>query len=445
MLVEPSKIIVKQVCGLRGVIRVPGDKSISHRVALLGALAEGQTTVRGFLGAEDCQNTLKCLRQMGVQFTQEPEVDIPGSLRIVIQGVGLRGLKEPEDLLYTGNSGTGIRLLTGVLSGQPFFSVISGDEQVRRRPMGRVTIPLREMGAQIWGRQGGNLAPLAIQGGPLRPIEYSSPVASAQVKSALLLAGLFAEGVTQVTEPSLSRDHTERLLASFGAEVQRQGLSVSVKGNPRLVGQHLVIPGDLSSASFFIVGALITPDSDLLIRDVGMNPTRTGLLEVLQEMGGDIQILHLREEKGEPIADLRIRSSRLQGARVSAEQIPRLIDEVPILAVAAACAEGTTVIEGAQELRVKESDRLKTTADLLSRLGVSVEELPDGLKITGTGRKPFQRPFIGAYLQSYGDHRIAMAGAIAGLVAEGETVIEDTHCINTSFPGFQQVLMSVLG
>lgn len=445
MLAEPSRILVKPVRGLKGVIRVPGDKSLSHRVALLGALAEGQTTVRGFLGAKDCQNTLNCLKQMGVQFTQEPEGDIPGSLRIVIQGVGLRGLKEPEDLLYTGNSGTGIRLLTGVLSGQPFFSVISGDEQIRRRPMGRVTFPLREMGAQIWGRQGGNLAPLAIQGGPLHPIEYTSPVASAQVKSALLLAGLFAEGVTQVTEPSLSRDHTERLLAAFGAEVQRQGLSVSVKGHPRLVGQSIVIPGDFSSASFFIVGALITPNSDLLIRDVGVNPTRTGLLEVLQEMGGDIQILHPREEQGEPIADLRVRSSRLQGTRVSAEQIPRLIDEVPILAIAAACAEGTTVIEGAQELRVKETDRLRTTADLLSRLGASVEELPDGLKITGTERKPFQPPFTGAFLPSYGDHRIAMAGAIAGLVAEGETVIENIDCINTSFPEFQEVLMSVLG
>jgi len=415
--------------GIRGEITVPGDKSISHRAVILGAIAEGMTEVRGLLRGEDSLNTLRAFQKMGVEIRDSGD-------RILIRGAGLRGLKEPMEVLDMGNSGTGIRLLSGLLAGQDLFAVLAGDASLSRRPMGRVTHPLREMGAKILGRDDGSLAPLAIQGGELHGIDYVSPVASAQVKSALLLAGLNAEGRTSVTEPSLSRDHTERMLRRFGVQVEQSGTTVSVNGVERFSGTRISVPSDFSSAAFFIVAALIVDGSDLLIRNVGINPTRTGLLGILKRMGARMD-LENRDGGEEPVADIHVQTSHLKGTNVAPEEVPAAIDEFPILCVAAAMASGTTRIIGASELRFKETDRIRAMAVNLQIVGSEVEELEDGLLILG------QESLKEGECNSFGDHRVAMAMAVAGLRSEPGITILDTGCIRTSFPGFEEMLKQV--
>jgi 3-phosphoshikimate 1-carboxyvinyltransferase len=425
-----EQLSVKPSKGLRGEITVPGDKSISHRAVILGAIAEGRTEIRGLLRGEDTLNTVKAFRQMGVAVED-------GGDRLVIEGAGRRGLQEPRDLLDMGNSGTGMRLLAGLLAGQDFFSVLTGDVYLRQRPMRRVTRPLRAMGATILGRDGGRFAPLAIRGGHLAGIDHISPVSSAQVKSAVLLAGLHAQGGrTSVTEPYPSRDHTERMLRQFGGRIETVGTTVTVDGGQRLSGCAIDVPADFSSAAFFAVAALIVKGSDLHLRGVGVNPTRTGLLPILQRMGARIEVAP-RGEGEEPIADLHVVSSPLRGTTVTPDEVPAAIDEFPILCVAAAFAQGETTIAGASELRVKETDRIRAMRENLQAVGADVSEREDGLVIRGG------TPLRGARCNSFGDHRIVMAMAVAGLCGAGETVIEDTACIGTSFPGFRKILESV--
>lgn len=425
------ELLVTGVRRLKGEIMVPGDKSISHRSAMLGALAEGQTRISGFLRGEDCLSTLKCLEECGAEFKWLPGWELQ------VEGKGLFGLQEPGQVLDCGNSGTTIRLLMGVLAGLEGMAVLTGDGSLRRRPMGRVVEPLRQMGVEISGRQGGRLAPLVLKGGQVQPISYRSPVASAQVKSAVLLAGLKADGVTSVTEPEPSRDHTERMLQAFGAKVTKAGLTASVEGRPRLFGQTLRVPGDISSAAFFLVAGSIIPGSEILIKGVGVNPTRTGILEVLSAMGAEIRLENQRLEAGEPVADLLVRHRPLKGTEIKGEIIPRLIDEIPVLAVAAALAEGETVIRDAAELRVKESDRIAVMTKELSKMGAQIEELPDGMVIQGGST------LAGAHCLAYEDHRIAMALAVAGMAARGETRIEGAESIAVSFPGFHDCLEKV--
>jgi 3-phosphoshikimate 1-carboxyvinyltransferase len=425
---------------LKGTISVPGDKSITHRAIILTSLADGISTVSKYCRGEDCLNTMRACQALGVQIEESPE-----TLRV--HGKGLWGLSEPAAPIDCGNSGTGIRLLTGLLAGQDFFTVLTGDDSIRRRPMGRVVKPLREMGAMIAGRKGGELAPLAVTGSKLRSISYSSPVASAQIKSSLLLAALFAQGTTRISEPRLSRDHTERMFEYFGIPLRREGMTVSLDGRPAVgwnAASELMVPGDLSAAAFFLVGASIVPASDITIRGVGVNPTRTGLLEVLTRMGADVQLLNRREEAGEPVADLRVKSAALRGVTIGSDLIPQTIDEFPILCVAAAVADGQTVISGAGELRVKESDRIATMAAELRKMGVQVTEQPDGMIIQGVGKPKENGRLTAATCQSHGDHRVAMSLAIAGLTASTNTVIDDTACIETSFPDFQHKLLELL-
>lgn len=420
---------MKQGPALRGTVAVPGDKSISHRAVMLGALAEGETVIDNFLPGEDCLSTIKCLRKLGVTI-QGPE---DGQVRV--SGRGLYGLVEPDDVLDAGNSGTTMRLLLGILAGQPFFSVITGDTSLRRRPMARVTGPLIQMGASIIGRQDNSLAPLAVRGGSVKPIHYISPVASAQVKSAVLLAGLFAGGETSVTEPHRSRDHTERMLGFFGAQVGVTGTTSLVKGRPQLTAKRLHVPGDISSSSFLMVAAAAIPGSDLILTRVGINPTRSGMIDVLTEMGAGIELLNFNEEGGEPVADIHVYyQGRLTGVTVGGELIPRLIDEIPVLAVAAALAEGKTEIRDAAELKVKESNRIFTVAQMLAGFGAQVEELPDGLFVKGGS------PLTGCVCESHGDHRVALAACVAGLLAEGTTMVRGAECINVSYPGFKNLL-----
>lgn len=422
---------VRPAAALRGEITVPGDKSISHRSIMLGSLAEGTTTVRGFLHGEDNHATLKAFRAMGVTIDELAD----GVLRI--EGKGLDGLCEPGDVIDCGNSGTTIRLMTGLLAGQSFFSVLTGDRYLRKRPMKRVVGPLAAMGARIWGRRGGELAPLAIQGGGLRATAYDSPIASAQVKSALLLAGLYAEGETTVREPHLSRDHSERMLRYFGAEVRPFAGGVTVGGRPRLTGREVQVPGDISSAAFFMVAALITSGSELLIRNVGVNPTRSGIIDILRAMGGQLELLGEREVSGEPVADVLVRSSVLKGIEIGGEVVPRAIDEFPVVSVAASFAEGTTVIRDAHELRVKETDRIAAMTAELTRLGAKVEAREDGMVIDGGAQ------LAGGEVTSHGDHRIAMSMAVAALRASGPVTIDDTECTATSFPNFWDLLGAV--
>lgn len=426
-----ADLIVKPSRGLRGEITPPGDKSLSHRAVMFSALAEGTTEITGFLAGEDTLNTVKAMRMLGI------DVDDLGSGRFVVHGKGLYGLAEPSGVLDLGNSGTGMRLLAGLLAGQDFFSVLTGDQYLVKRPMGRIADPLRSMGAAIDGKAGGKFAPLSIRGAgrKTKAIDYQSPVASAQVKSAVLLCGLYGDGVTSVSEPHKSRDHTERMLRFFGLDVVEKGLSVSIRGKQTLrPSGPLNIPADISSAAFFLVAAAVVPGSDLLIRNVGINPTRTGILDVLNGMGADIALENQREQAGEPVADLRVRHRVLHATEISGAIIPRLIDEIPVLAVAAACAEGTTTIRNAEELRVKESDRIATMATELRKLGADVRELPDGMEITG------KKTLRGSLCESHGDHRIAMSLAVAGLVAEGTTTVRDAEWIETSFPGFSAML-----
>lgn len=422
---------VKGAVALRGEICVPGDKSISHRSIMLGSLARGTTLVYGFLHGEDNHATLNAFRSMGITI-EELE---GGVLRI--EGRGLNGLCEPTDVIDCGNSGTTIRLMTGLLSGQNFFSVLTGDRYLRKRPMKRVVKPLGEMGARIWGRGGGDLAPLAIQGGGLTGVSYDSPISSAQVKSALLLAGLYADGETTVREPHLSRDHSERMLSYFGADVRPFDGGVTISPDPDLQGRDVHVPGDISSAAFFMVAALITPGSELLIKNVGVNPTRSGIIDILQGMGGSIELLNQRDLAGEPVADLLVRSSVLKGIQIGGSVVPRAIDEFPVVSVAASFAEGVTTIRDARELRVKETDRIAAMTSELSRLGAKVEALEDGMRIEGG------ESIAGGVVQSHGDHRIAMSMAVAALRGRGEVVIEDTGCTATSFPNFWELLGQV--
>ncbi len=410
---------------LSGRLRVPGDKSVSHRAVMVGSLAEGTTRVSGFLEGADSLATLAAFRAMGVDITG------PDHGRLEIRGVGLHGLRAPAAPLDLGNSGTSMRLLAGLLAGQSFDATLVGDASLSRRPMGRVTDPLAAMGARIQGSPGGT-APLAVHGGQaLRGIDYALPVASAQVKSALLLAGLYAEGETCVTEPAPTRDHTERMLAGFGWPVRRDGPRVCLGGGGRLAARDLEVPADISSAAFFLVGASIAPGSDLVLEHVGVNPTRDGVLTILRAMGADIQVLNPRDAGGEPVADLRVRSAPLHGIDIPEDQVPLAIDEFPALFVAAACAEGRTTLTGAAELRVKESDRIQVMADGLQALGVRAAPRDDGIVIHGG-------PLSGGRVDSHGDHRVAMAFAVAGLRAAGPVVIDDCANVDTSFPGFPE-------
>jgi len=416
-----------------GEISVPADKSISHRAVMISSLSEGACNISNLLESDDCLRTVECFRAMGVPI----EKNSAGVY--LIRGRGLKGLKVPRDILYVGNSGTSIRLLVGILAGQDFTSTITGDESIKQRPMKRVVEPLRKMGAAIRGRDDGNFAPLEVKGSVLAPIDYTMPVASAQVKSCLMLAALFADGATKLTEPAASRDHTERMFSFFDIPFSKDGNVIRLASPGAIKPRDLSIPGDISSAAFFIVAALIVPGSALLIKDVGLNPTRTGIIDVLCKMGGQIEIRNKKELFGEPRGDVFVKNSSLSGIEISGDMIPRMIDEVPAFAVAAAFASGTTVISDAQELKVKESDRIKTTAGELKKMGARIEEKEDGLVIEGGF------PLKGAVCESHGDHRIAMSLAVAALASEGETTVLDCDCIGTSFPGFYTILKDIVG
>ncbi|HLB25961.1 MAG TPA: 3-phosphoshikimate 1-carboxyvinyltransferase [Nitrospirota bacterium] len=423
---------------LKGEIRVPGDKSISHRAVMLGSVAEGVSRVSNFLTGEDSVNTARAFAGMGV------EIEGVGGSELTVRGRGLRGLKKPDAPLDLGNSGTSMRLLAGLLSAQGFGCTLTGDEYLRRRPMDRVVRPLTLMGARLSGQGEKNCPPLTIDPAPpegLKGIDYVSPIASAQVKSAVLLAGLYASGETKVFEPMKSRDHTERMVRYMGAEVKEDGLKVSVRGGQRLEARDFSVPGDISSAAFFMVAAAVVPGSRLVIRDVGVNPTRTGIIDILRLMNAAITIEDPRGDGPEPVADIVVEHSELSGIEIGGELFLRAIDEFPVICIAAAAAKGVTVIKDAAELRVKESDRIAAMAGELRKAGVRVEEEPDGLVIEGGW------PVKSAVVDSHGDHRVAMSMAVAGLIAEGGKkdgmLINDTECINTSFPGFEGLLESI--
>lgn len=417
--------------GLTGKIRVPGDKSVSHRSVMFSAIAKGQVRVRNFLEAADCLSTASCMRALGAGVERQAD----GSF--LVTGVGLHGLKEPQGILDAGNSGTTLRLLLGILAAQPFFSALSGDASLSRRPMGRVVEPLTRMGATIRGRGANRFLPLAVlpHEGSLRAMDYESPVASAQVKSAVLLAGLYAERETCLTEPALSRDHTERMLSAFGARIEREGTKVTIEPADELFApEEIVVPGDISSAAYWLVAASLIEGSDIILQNVGVNPTRTGILDVLSDMGANITIDNERESGGEALADIRVRTASLRGTSFGGEIIPRLIDEIPILAVAALFADGDTVISGAAELRVKETDRLAAVTTELNRLASgAVEAKEDGMVIHGG------RTLSPASCRTYDDHRMAMSLAVAGAAGVGVT-LDAPSCVNISYPSFYQTL-----
>ncbi len=412
----------------KGEFSPPPDKSISHRAVIFSSLAKGTSTVRNFLRAQDTFSTINAFRSLGIEIIDE-------GAALTIHGKGIHGLSEPQDVIDCGNSGTTIRLLSGVLSGSPFFSVLTGDSSLRTRPMGRVIKPLSLMGANIIARDDSRYPPLAIKGGNLTPIKYVMPVASAQVKSALLLAGLYAEGDTEILEPIKSRDHSEKMLPAFGADISVEGLRITVRGSRELKPLDTHVPGDFSSAAFFIVASLLIPGAEITVRNVGLNPTRTGLLGVLKSMGAAIEISNIHDVSGEPVGDIYSSGkSALRAVSITGKTVPSLIDEFPILCVAAALAEGTTTIKGAEELRVKESDRIKAIATELRKMGVEIEEYPDGLGIKGAEN------LRGAEVESHGDHRIAMSMAVAALIAEGKTVINGASAVDISFPGFFDII-----
>jgi len=416
---------------LAGEITPAGDKSISHRAVILGAIAEGDTQVTGFLQGEDTLNTARALAAMGVR------IDGLGTPEMRVHGVGLRGLQPPPNQLDMGNSGTGLRLLMGVLAGQGFSTTLVGDASLSKRPMDRIAVPLGQMGIRVEGQGEKCAPPVTVHGGKPRPIEYHSLVASAQVKSAVLLAGLYAGGTTRVVEPALSRDHTERMLAAFGADVSREGCEVSVSGVARLSGRLVNVPGDTSSAAYFIAAAVLCDVAQVVVHNTLLNPTRTGLLTVLDRMGADITRENETSQTGETVGSIRARTSALRATRIAGDEIPSLIDELPLLAVLATQADGSTEIRDAAELRVKESDRLAVTARCLEAMGATVEELPDGMIIHGPTE------LRNATLDSQGDHRIAMSFAVAGLIADGETTIGGAEYVHTSFPGFVQAMRSI--
>lgn len=411
---------------LKGEVTIPGDKSISHRAVMFGSLAEGTTEVTNFLQGADCLSTIEAFRQMGITIENTPE-------RILIHGRGLHGLNAPSDVLDMGNSGTTTRLISGILAGQPFESTLTGDASIQKRPMRRIMEPLSMMGASIVSINGNDCAPLHITGAPLHGIHYHSKVASAQVKSAVLLAGLYADGETLVTEPSLSRNHTEIMLRTFGADLTSEGRTAKVCPEPRLEGQKIHVPGDISSAAYFIAAGLLVPGAEILIKNVGINPTRDGILKVAQEMGGNITLLNENHD-GEPTADLLVKHSRLHGVVIEGDIIPTLIDELPIINIMAACAEGTTVIRNAAELKVKESNRIDVMVQYLGAMGCDITGTEDGMVIVGG------RPLHGTEVDSHMDHRIAMSFAIASLIAEGETIIKGSDVVNISYPNFYKDL-----
>lgn len=419
------------VHSLQGEIKVPGDKSISHRAVMFGAIANGKTTIEGFLPGEDCLCTISCFEKLGVKIEQT-------ETEVVIYGKGWEGLEEPEQILDVGNSGTTTRLMLGILATRPFHSVVIGDDSIAKRPMARVTKPLKEIGAVIDGRGEGNYTPLSIRGGQTKGITYSSPVASAQVKSAILLAGLQSEGVTTVTEPHKSRDHTERMLRAFGVQLHEDETTVSVRGGQILTAQHVVVPGDISSAAFFLVAGAIVPNSKITLTNVGINDTRTGIIDVLKMMGAKIQVTNERVINEEKMADLTIFTSELRGIEISGEIIPRLIDEIPVIAVLATQANGITVIKDAEELKVKETNRIDTVVSQLKILGAKIEATDDGMIIYGPTK------LTGGEVASFGDHRIGMAMAVAGCVAEGVTEIEAIEAIDVSYPNFFEHLFDLV-
>ncbi len=423
-----ESIELSKAKSFKGEFSPPPDKSISHRAVIFSSLSKGKSIIKNFLRAEDPISTINAFRTLGVDIKDTGD-------EIIIDGKGIHGLKEPDRIIDCRNSGTTMRLLSGILSGNPFFSVLTGDESLQQRPMSRIITPLRQMGAEIMARCDDRYPPIAIRGKRLKAIQYTMPVASAQVKSALLLAGLYADGETEVIEPLQSRDHTERMLPAFGAEIKIEDLHTKIKGGTELQGLEIYVPGDFSSAAFFIVGALLIRDSEIIIRGVGINPTRTGLLSALQEMGADIRISNMKDVSGEPVADIYCKGGReLNGIQITKEKIPSLIDEFPVLCVAATQAMGITAIRGAGELRVKESDRIKAMTTELRKMGVKIEEFEDGLNITGGGR------LNGTVIESYKDHRIAMAMAIAAIIADGTTTINDVSSVSISFPGFFEIL-----
>jgi 3-phosphoshikimate 1-carboxyvinyltransferase len=415
---------------LKGEVTIPGDKSISHRAVMFGSLAEGTTEVENFLKGADCLSTIDCFRKLGISIEEKQR-------RILIHGRGLHGLQKPDQILDAGNSGTTTRLISGILSGQNFDTTLTGDASIQKRPMGRIITPLSQMGASIRSLTDNGCAPLLIQGRPLHGIHYESPVASAQVKSSILLAGLYADAPTSVTEPALSRNHSELMLNYFGAAVRSEGLTATIQPHPRLEGRRVTVPGDISSAAYFMVAGCITPDSELLIRNVGINPTRDGILRVCKMMGADVELLSVREDSGEPTADLLVKTSELKGCVIEGDIIPTLIDEIPVIAVMACFAQGTTIIRNAAELKVKESNRIDVMVENLSAMGAQITATDDGMIIKGG------YPLHGAVIDSHLDHRIAMSFAIAGLNADGETTIQGAECVNISYPQFYQDLINM--
>ena len=427
-----ANITVRPAKKISGKVRMPGDKSISHRAIFLGSLARGLTEIDNFSAGDDCQRSIKAFQNLGIRIKSPG-----GGNSLEINGRGLSGLEESNQILDLGNSGTTVRLLLGVLAGQNFCSVLTGDESLQKRPMGRVTVPLEMMGAKIVGREKGNLLPLVIKGGKISAIDYRSPVASAQVKSAILLAGLYAEGETRVEEPAKSRDHTERMLAFFGAEVKVEDRRIGLKGRPDLKGKKLFVPGDISVAAFFLAAAGIIPLSSLKIEEVGLNPTRVGIIEALQRMGMNLEV-EITSGDFEPRGDITVKSSNLKGITLQGEIIPRLIDEIPILLVVATQAEGRTVFEGIGELRLKETDRIHSMVTNLRKMGASLEEEKERLVVVGP------RPLKGATVESFGDHRTAMSMIVAGLTARGKTTVLNTGCIKTSTPSFWKKLSDLV-
>lgn len=418
-----AKVLAYHQPRLEGIVTVPGDKSISHRAVMFGAIAKGKTTVTGFLPGEDCLSTIDCFRKLGV------DIQVDGT-NVEINSPGMDGWQEPKEVLYTGNSGTTTRLMLGILAGTNFHSVMTGDASIGKRPMDRVTKPLRQMGALINGREGGKYTPLAIQGTSLKAIDYTMPVASAQVKSAILLAGLKAEGTTIVREKEMSRDHTERMLKQFGANIEVEDGVISIEGGQQLHGTHIDVPGDISSAAFFLVAGAIVPNSEVVLKNVGINPTRAGIIEVMEQMGANLTINQEKPDAAEPTATITVRTSHLKGTTIEGEIIPRLIDEIPIIALLATQAEGTTIIRDAEELKVKETDRITAVVTELKKLGADITATEDGMIINGpTSLK-------GAKLNTYGDHRIGMMAAIASLMTDSPVEIDDADCIAVSYPTF---------
>ena len=417
---------IKKLTNLHGEITVPGDKSISHRAVMFGSLAKGTTRITHFLEGADCLSTISCFRKMGIDIENN-------NGEILVHGKGLRGLSSPTDILDVGNSGTTTRLISGILAGQNFVSELTGDDSIQSRPMKRIMTPLLSMGADITSIKGNNCVPLRIAGHPLKAIHYDSPVASAQVKSCVLLAGMYSDGVTSVTEPVLSRNHTEIMLNYFGAQVTSEGTTASIVPEPSLHAREITVPGDISSAAYFIAAGLLVPGSEILLKNVGINSTRDGLLRVCKDMGADITMLNVNMD-GEPTADLLVRTSSLHGTTVGGEIIPTLIDEIPMIAVMAAFAEGTTIIKDAKELKVKESDRILVMAENLSRMGADITPTDDGMIIHGG------KPLHGAVIDSYLDHRVAMSFAIAGLLCDGPLSIKGGDCVKISYPEFYEDL-----